>query len=57
MVLSMWQEVHGFGILYLSVIAGAMKPKVWARMNTPGISASIFGIWHATQALPVEPSL
>ena len=26
--LSVWQEVHGLGILYLSVIAGVMKRKV-----------------------------
>ena len=55
--LSMWQDVHGFGILYLSVIAGVMKANVWALTKTPGIVTSIFGMWHATHALPVEPSL
>ena len=28
--LSIWQEVHGLGILYLSVMAGEMNRKVWA---------------------------
>jgi len=28
--LSVWQEVHGFGILYLSVISGVMNRKVCA---------------------------
>ena len=43
-VLSMWQEVHGFGILYLSVMAGGMKANVCALTNTPGIVTSIFGM-------------
>jgi len=29
-VLSLWHEVHGLGILYLSVIAGVMNRKVCA---------------------------
>jgi hypothetical protein len=29
--LSAWQVVQGLGILYLSVKAGLMKAKVWAR--------------------------
>jgi hypothetical protein len=53
----MWQEVHGFGILYFSVMLGAMNANVCALTNTPGISASIFGMWQATHVLPVEPSL
>ena len=28
--LSVWHEVHGLAILYLSVIAGEMNRKVWA---------------------------
>ena len=56
-VLSAWQDVHGFGILYLSVIAGVMKANVWALTKTPGIVTSIFGMWHAMHSLPVEPSL
>ena len=46
--LSVWQDVHGFGILYWSVFAGGMKANVWARTNTPGIVTSIFGMWQAT---------
>ena len=50
MVLSAWQEVHGFGILYLLVIAGEMNWNVWERTNEPGTpSLSIFGMWQATQ--------
>ena len=30
----MWHDVHGFGILYWSVIAGVMNAKVWARTFT-----------------------
>ena len=56
-VLSMWQDVHGFGILYFSVMAGVMKAKVCARTKTPGISASTLGIWQDAQADPGEPSL
>jgi hypothetical protein len=55
--LSMWQDVHGFGILYLSVMAGAIKAKVCALTKTPDIVTSIFGMWQATHALPAEPSL
>ena len=56
-VLSEWQDVHGLGILYLSVIAGVMNAKVCARTKTPGIVTSIFGMWQATHSLPAEPSL
>ena len=43
-VLSMWHDVHGFGILYLSVVEGVMKANVCALTKTPGIVTSIFGI-------------
>ena len=33
--LSLWQEVQGFGILYLSVIAGVMNLNVWDETNAP----------------------
>src|SRR5579863_1768304 len=56
-VLSVWQLVQGLGILYLSVIAGVMKSKVWARTNVPGMVTSILGMWQATHWLPVEPVL
>src|SRR6266404_3696141 len=56
-VLSLWHDVHGLGILYLSVIAGVMNANVCALTKTPGIVTSIFGMWQATHSLPVEPSL
>ncbi len=34
--LSVWQEVQGLGILYLSVIAGELNLKVCERTNVPG---------------------
>ena len=43
-LLSVWHVVQGFGILYLSVIAGVMKAKVWARTFTSAMVVSIFGI-------------
>ena len=43
-VLSAWQVVQGFGILYLSVIAGVMKANVCARTFTSAIVVSILGI-------------
>jgi hypothetical protein len=55
--LSAWQVVQGFGILYLSVIAGVMKANVWARTFTSAIVVSIFGMWHAMQLLPGDPFL
>ena len=56
--LSVWHDVHGFGILYLSVIAGVMNWKVWERTNEPGTpSVSIFGMWQATHWLPGLPFL
>ena len=48
-VLSIWHDVQGFGILYLSVMAGAINENVCARTKTPGISASILGMWQLTQ--------
>jgi hypothetical protein len=39
--LSVWQEVQGFGILYLSVIAGVMNLKVCELtkdLGTPSVS-------------------
>jgi len=47
--LSVWHAVQGFGILYLSVIAGEMNLKVWELTKAPGTPwVSIFGLWHAT---------
>jgi hypothetical protein len=47
--LSLWHDVHAFGILYLSVIAGVMNLKVCALTNEPGTPCVwIFGIWQAT---------
>jgi hypothetical protein len=56
-VLSEWHEVQGFGILYLSVIAGVIKANVCALTFTSAIVVSIFGIWQATQLLPADPFL
>ena len=55
--LSAWHVVQGFGILYLSVIAGVMKANVWARTFTSAIVVAIFGIWHAMQLFPGDPFL
>ena len=42
--LSMWQEVHGFGILYLSVMAGAMKSE---RMSAHENAGNLrLDLWH-----------
>jgi len=47
--LSVWQDVQGLGILYLSVIAGEMNLKVCELTKLPGTPwASIFGMWQAT---------
>src|SRR5580700_10232088 len=43
-VLSAWQVVQGFGILYFSVIAGMIKAKVCDRTLTSAIVVSILGI-------------
>jgi hypothetical protein len=47
--LSVWQDVQGLGILYLSVIAGEMNLKVCELTKAPGTPwVSIFGMWQAT---------
>ena len=47
--LSVWHEVQGLGILYLSVIVGEMNLKVWELTKVPGTPwVSIFGMWQAT---------
>ncbi len=56
-VLSAWHDVQGFGILYLSVIAGVMKANVCERTFTSAIVVAIFGMWQAMQLLPAEPFL
>lgn len=55
--LSVWQEVQGFGMWYLSVIAGDKTANVCARTFTSPSVVAIFGMWHATHWLPVEPFL
>ncbi len=51
--LSVWQDVQGFGILYLSVMAGVMNWNVCELTNEPGTPCvSIFGMWQATHWLP-----
>lgn len=55
--LSAWHWVQGFGILYLSVIAGVMTAKVWARTKTSGMVVWIFGMWQATHWPPGEVGL
>ena len=55
-VLSEWHVVQGFGIWYFSVIEGVMNANVCALTFTSAIVVSIFGIWHATHALPAEPA-
>src|SRR6185437_14812558 len=47
--LSVWQDVQGLGILYLSVIAGEMNLKVCELTKVPGTPwVSIFGMWQVT---------
>src|SRR5580700_4039771 len=48
-VLSAWQEVQGLGILYLSVMSGVMKAKVWERTFTSAMVVAILGMWQARQ--------
>ena len=43
-VLSLWQEVQGFGIPYLSVIEGEMKLNVWLRTLTSAMVVAICGM-------------
>ena len=56
-VLSVWQEMQGFGILYFSVIAGVMNANVCACTLIFAIVVSIAGIWQLTHSLPgvLEP--
>lgn len=56
-VLSEWHVVQGLGILYLSVMAGVMKAKVWERTFTSAMVVAIFGMWQDIQLLPVDPFL
>ena len=55
-LLSVWHEVQGFGILYLSVIAGVMNAKVCPCTFTSAMVVSIFGIWQATHWLAALPA-
>ena len=55
-VLSVWQEVQGFGILYFSVIAGVMNANVCACTLTFAMVVSIAGIWQLAHSLPGVPS-
>ena len=55
--LSLWHDVHGLGMLYLSVIDGAMKPNVWARTFVSAMVVSILGMWHAMHSFPADPDL
>ena len=55
--LSAWHVVQGLGILYLSVMVGVMKAKVWALTMTSAMVVWIFGMWQATQLLPADPFL
>ena len=56
-VLPVWQEVQGLGILNRSVIAGVMNLKVWLRTLTLAIVCSIFGMWQFTHSFPADPAL
>ena len=55
-VLSVWQEVQGFGILYFSVIAGVMNANVCACTLTFAMVVSIAGMWQLTHSLAGVPS-
>ena len=56
MLLSAWQEVQGFGILYFSVMAGVMNAKVCACTLTFAMVVSIAGMWQFTHSLPGVPA-
>ena len=56
LVLSLWHEVHGFGIFSVSVIAGVMNLKVWLRTLTSAIVCAIAGIWQLTHSPPADPA-
>jgi hypothetical protein len=49
---SVWQDVHGFGTPYRSVMAGEMNLKVWFRTLTFPTVRALSGIWQAAQRLP-----
>ena len=55
LLLSKWHEVHGFGILYFSVITGVINAKVCACTFTLAIVVSIVGMWQLTHSLPGVP--
>jgi hypothetical protein len=51
--LAAWHELHGLGIWYLTVEAGAMNLNVCERTNVfGGPSVSICGMWQAMHWLP-----
>jgi hypothetical protein len=56
-LLSARHVVQGFGILYLSVIAGVINANVWESTFTSAMVLSIVGIWHSMQLLPADPLL
>src|SRR5215831_14429452 len=41
----------------VSVSPGGMNLKVWLRTLMSAMVCSIFGMWHPTHSLPVEPDL
>jgi hypothetical protein len=48
--LSVWQDVQGLGILYLSVIDGEMNLKVCELTKVRGTPwVSIFGMWQVSR--------
>lgn len=48
-----WQDVHGFGTPYRSVMTGDTNRNVWLRTLTEAIVWAICGMWQETHALPV----
>ena len=56
LVLSAWQEVHGLGILYFSVMAGVMNANVCACTLTFASVVSMAGKWQLTHSLPGVPA-
>jgi hypothetical protein len=55
--LSVWHELHEFGIFRRSASAGEMNLNVWLRTFTSAIVCSILGMWHPTHSLPEELAL
>lgn len=51
-VLSVWHDVHGFGMPDRSVSTGEMNRNVWAATKLSLMVCSICGIWQAVQSLP-----